>query len=561
MFLKDDDANACSTYIQPSVMQDSGLDKWGSQKCMLSGGNVAFASILNRPIHDVDRLRQRQDAIRHVARNWKNVSGVVKSLKHTHRDVVWVLQKPPALDQFPMSALYPSWVVARWLNTVPMFHTCYHAYRLWISPLMNLIYPLSVLLGPWWYLRRMLRWNMPFLTYIGMIRSVAWMLVKQSLVRMITFVAYMAIYLYGIFQSIDYTLLMHTLKRKLKRKLDAVCAFIEQSDALFRLVPREVWKCFDTSDDKSDDKCLTGLSRDMQGVYQLCSNKSLKSALAERLRRVYVIDAIAQCAQWMRRTRNRDRKYCFPKYTPDNATRVFDAGHPNLAVQVRNPVCLDKNLVVTGPNACGKTTYIRSILANIVLSQSFGIACAQACDHRVVEGLCSFMRVSDELGVESLFEAELSRCLSIQQTLEALNGKRVVVFMDEPMHATPPAEGQSAAFAFVKYIAESSDTLRCIVATHHAHITTLEKDDPSRFRNISMEAFVELATATETTATETTESNPYHIEFPYRIKKGSSSQSIALEMIANRAFPLPFIQDAIKIKNKLCRMNVITTDV
>lgn len=52
-------------------------------------------------------------------------------------------------------------------------------------------------------------------------------------------------------------------------------------------------------------------------------------------------------------------------------------GHPALSPeQQRNPIRLDKNIIVTGPNAAGKSTYTRSILTNQLLAQTLGICYA-----------------------------------------------------------------------------------------------------------------------------------------------------------------------------------------
>ena len=51
-------------------------------------------------------------------------------------------------------------------------------------------------------------------------------------------------------------------------------------------------------------------------------------------------------------------------------TKLWDAKNPLLNMyQVSNPVNLNKNIIVTGPNAGGKTTYVKTILSNIILGQ------------------------------------------------------------------------------------------------------------------------------------------------------------------------------------------------
>jgi DNA mismatch repair ATPase MutS len=40
---------------------------------------------------------------------------------------------------------------------------------------------------------------------------------------------------------------------------------------------------------------------------------------------------------------------------------------------VKNSIQMKNNLLITGPNAAGKSTFIKSVIINILLSQTIGI--------------------------------------------------------------------------------------------------------------------------------------------------------------------------------------------
>ena len=63
--------------------------------------------------------------------------------------------------------------------------------------------------------------------------------------------------------------------------------------------------------------------------------------------------------------------------------------------QIANPVNLNKNIIVTGPNAGGKTTYVKTILANVILGQTIGITYSLQSQIILYDTINSFMRVSD----------------------------------------------------------------------------------------------------------------------------------------------------------------------
>ena len=89
------------------------------------------------------------------------------------------------------------------------------------------------------------------------------------------------------------------------------------------------------------------------------------------------------------------------------------------------------------------------------------------------------MRISDEIGSKSYFEAETSHCNNMINVAEELNKakKRGLFLMDEPMHSTPPIEGVSVAFSVAEYLAKLK-SVTLIITTHFHNLIELEdKDD------------------------------------------------------------------------------------
>jgi len=209
--------------------------------------------------------------------------------------------------------------------------------------------------------------------------------------------------------------------------------------------------------------------------------------------------------------------------------------------QVRNPVSLEKSLIITGPNAAGKSTYVRAILTNLILSQSLGIACASRAQVAIVCALGSFMRISDKLGSTSLFEAEVQRCAELIRVAESISsrGLKATYFLDEPMHSTPPVEGSATSRAVIEYIGKLPG-VRVLVTTHYHDMASM---DSKYFHNVSMDALLSHDTNTYT--------------FPYKIQPGPSFKCIALELLKTEKHDLPqsVVNQAIRIKEHLVALN------
>lgn len=208
--------------------------------------------------------------------------------------------------------------------------------------------------------------------------------------------------------------------------------------------------------------------------------------------------------------------------------------------QIFNPINLDKNIIITGVNAGGKTTYVKSIASNIILSQTFGIINGYKANVLLYDAIISFMRVRDEVGVKSYFEAETDCCnqmIMIATDLHQRNKKGLFI-LDEPMHSTPPIEGMSVAHAIAKYLG-SLKGITTIITTHFHNLISLG-DTNERFINLSVNAI----------------ENNGEYQFDYKIRKGASKQTIAIELLKKQKFNDEIINSAIEIKNKLCNENL-----
>ncbi len=148
---------------------------------------------------------------------------------------------------------------------------------------------------------------------------------------------------------------------------------------------------------------------------------------------------------------------------------VVGVAHPLLkdASQVPNSVLITKGrplLLVTGSNMAGKSTLLRSIGVNSILSRLGAPVCASSWSGAVCE-LASSIRVQDSLqdGV-SFFMAELKRLRSVVDTAQQedqLGGKQMLILLDEILQGTNSRERQIA----VEHVLDKLVECGCIVLT------------------------------------------------------------------------------------------------
>jgi DNA mismatch repair ATPase MutS len=149
------------------------------------------------------------------------------------------------------------------------------------------------------------------------------------------------------------------------------------------------------------------------------------------------------------------KKMYYPKFI-HNTTNI-----------VKNDCNLNKNMVLSGPNASGKTTTLKSILINIVLSQQFGFGCFKSLKMCPYEHYHCYLNIPDTSGRDSLFQAEARRCKEIIDCVNN-NSKDETHFciFDELYSGTNPEEAIMSAHAFMKYIMENNN-VTCMLTTHY----------------------------------------------------------------------------------------------
>ena len=133
---------------------------------------------------------------------------------------------------------------------------------------------------------------------------------------------------------------------------------------------------------------------------------------------------------------------------------------------IKNSYNLDKHMIITGPNAAGKTTMIKTTLFNIILSQQIGYGCYKSAALNPFDYIHCYINIPDTSGRDSLFQAEARRCKDIISLIERNSSFRHFCVFDELYSGTNPYEAISSATAFLKYLNNLSLVfLACTVLT------------------------------------------------------------------------------------------------
>ena len=132
---------------------------------------------------------------------------------------------------------------------------------------------------------------------------------------------------------------------------------------------------------------------------------------------------------------------------------------------IKNTVKLKKNMIITGPNASGKTTTLKSILINIIFSQQFGCGFYDSAKMKPFNHIHCYLNIPDTSGRDSLFQAEARRCKEILDIISINESHTHFCAFDELYSGTNPEEAEQSATSFMKYITKYNN-VSCLLTTH-----------------------------------------------------------------------------------------------
>ncbi len=251
-----------------------------------------------------------------------------------------------------------------------------------------------------------------------------------------------------------------------------------------------------------------------QMLYELQQKENEIWKLYEILGEADACTAIVQYRKFLKQT-------CKPEF--ENKKQFFARGiyHPLLENPVSNSFSMERSMLLTGSNASGKSTFLKTTAINILLAQTIHTCTAEEVK-LPFSSLYTSMSVKDSLELkESYYVAEVK---AIKRILDAAKEeKQVICMIDEVLRGTNTLERIAASTQILKTMAEQG--VLCIAATHDVELTkTLEKD----YENYHFEKSVVKG----------------EVFFSYQLKKGREEGCNAIDLLAHLGYDNVLIEKA-----------------
>lgn len=195
---------------------------------------------------------------------------------------------------------------------------------------------------------------------------------------------------------------------------------------------------------------------------------------------------------------------------------------------IKNTYSVNKNMLITGPNAAGKTTLLKSTMFNLILIQQIGygfFSKSNVCLHNYFH---CYLNIPDTSGRDSLFQAEARRCKEILDIIINKTHEKHFCIFDELYSGTNPYEAVASAYAYLLYIIENHKNFRFMITTHYLDLCKKLK---SKVKNTHMEVLT----------------NDKNFEYTYLVKNGTSSVKGGLKVLKDLNYPELITEKAEKL--------------
>jgi DNA mismatch repair protein MutS len=280
-------------------------------------------------------------------------------------------------------------------------------------------------------------------------------------------------------------------------------------------------------------------ARACQREYELfCQLREQVGAMAAPIRQaaraVAALDAVCGLAEVAATSR-----WCAPTISDGRELQITAGRHPvveQLLVE-RNFTANDVDLgdgtdlvVLTGPNASGKSCYLRQIGLIQLLAQTGSWVPAQAAVVGIADRIFTRVGAVDDLAAgQSTFMVEMAETANILHHAS----DRSLVLLDEIGRGTATFDGLSIAWAVSEHLAGDLQA-RTVFATHYHELNNLaaERANVANFQVLVEETGDDLV-------------------FLHRVQSGGASRSYGIEAARLAGVPTPVVQRARQVLDQL----------
>jgi DNA mismatch repair ATPase MutS len=211
---------------------------------------------------------------------------------------------------------------------------------------------------------------------------------------------------------------------------------------------------------------------------------------------------------------------------------ITELYHPLIDKCVANSLYTraDKGALITGSNMSGKTTFIKAIAINALLSQTIFTSCARVYEAPFLKIQTSIKTTDSIEEQKSYFQTQAASILNIMSQSGETEEVKSLVIIDEIFRGTNTIERISAAKSVLSYITANQNFV--FVSTHDLELAELLDED---FAIYSFED----------------SKSGRALVFDYKLKEGLLKSRNGIAILESMGYPESVIEDANVVSERM----------
>ena len=503
------------------VHDSNGLFRTRLDHSFTSAGRHTLRKWLEHPLltaEDIQLRRSLREVVisdgPHKQSSLQDIRSTLASMEEAWRALTWCWHDDKSKTELLNHLLFGN--VFTPLNNVPLAQNAYHHMRVVGTPLIQCLAPLvpvvlsyvmlkwmgaDMSFGECWQISSGIFKNAFWFDQTGGSSGRSMLMSTMRVVKWLWWLLFIANIVLLIYQSYrHYSLLTHV-----HRRVYQAAKWIQFAESLVnQTIPSSISDATTQTELASIVEWVKtaspshGIFTNAHGflsTYSKLRSNGIRQLCESWVRHVGVLDA----SQSVTRLLEHDTFVIPEIVSPSSETRentpptvdIKQAFHPILDAdkQTRHDLTLDKHVVLTGANASGKSTVLKTLLLNVLLAQTWGVACAASMKWTPFGVLRGYLHTVDDCGRESLFQAQIRRIEAF--ITAARDAKKTSVpsllVIDEILNSTNPIEAMLLSYQYARIVGDDlSDTSRMAMTTHYPVLTTLANKYPAQFANWAM---------------------------------------------------------------------------
>ena len=504
---------------------------------------------------DINFLKETQQLLK----EYKKIDNKYIEYSPNYKNILGIWDEIKLENDFKEKYYYVDWDILEFLNKSEQFLQCMSLYNL-ASPIISLFVPIIILIIPFFVIRMK---GLPLTAseYVDVLKvlaenhAIGKLFTKFSEVsanEKIYMLISAAFYVFSIYQNINVCVKFNNNMIKIHNHFNEINSYLEytilsidnyisfskdlSSQTEFVNTLRNKRETLVELNSKisgiseyklTNIKKIHEIGRILKYFYELHDNKDYNDAIMYS----FGFNGYIDCLEGLKVNID-EGKINVAQFTDKNKKTVFKKSYYASLMNnnpIKNTIKLNKNLIITGPNASGKTTILKSTLINIIFTQQFGCGFYDSAKINPYKYIHCYINIPDTSGRDSLFQAEARRCKEILDIVNSNKTDTHFCIFDELYSGTNPDEAVISATAFMEYLIKNKN-VSCLLTTHYLKVAKKLKQNKSILNQHMV----------------TTKINN-KISYSYILKEGISEIKGGINVLCDMNYPQEIIDKTIKL--------------